>query len=370
MKFKSVYATQSTVQEAVASLKDQLHGFDVKMLLYFSSTAYVPEELSREIDQAFPQSETFGCTTSGEIVSGRMLEGSIVAMAISSEAIDDCKVGIIENIIGDADAIDKEIHVFEDHFNSPLEKLNYKDYVGILLIDGMSGKEETVIERIGDFTNIKVVGGSAGDDLQFKTTHVFHNGNAYTNAALLCILKPTTEFDIIKTQSFEPTSNKLIVTKADESQRAVLEFNHQPATKAYADALNTSVDKLQEVAFKNPVGMMVSENEPFVRSPRTVENDTVFFYCSVKEGMELTVLNSTNIIKDTQQAVEQKKNELGNISAIINFHCILRTLDLKGQGNTQEYGEIFNDIPTIGFSTYGECYLGHINQTSTMLVFK
>jgi len=26
-------------------------------------------------------------------------------------------------------------------------------------------------------------------------------------------------------------------------------------------------------------------------------------------------------------------------------------------------------IPAVGFSTYGEQYLGHVNQTSTILVF-
>ena len=35
-----------------------------------------------------------------------------------------------------------------------------------------------------------------------------------------------------------------------------------------------------------------------------------------------------------------------------------------------EYGEIFKDVPTIGFSTYGEQFIGHMNQTSAMLVFK
>jgi len=50
--------------------------------------------------------------------------------------------------------------------------------------------------------------------------------------------------------------------------------------------------------------------------------------------------------------------------------CILRTLELESKGITEAYGKLFTDIPTIGFSTYGEEYIGHINQTSTMLVFK
>ena len=60
---------------------------------------------------------------------------------------------------------------------------------------------------------------------------------------------------------------------------------------------------------------------------------------------------------------------MGSISALINFHCILRTLELEQKGLMAEYGKIFS-IPTIGFSTYGEEYIGHINQTSTMLAFE
>ena len=77
-----------------------------------------------------------------------------------------------------------------------------------------------------------------------------------------------------------------------------------------------------------------------------------------------------NIIIDTKQAIENKIAEMGTVSGIINFHCILRTLELEQKNQTEAYGKIFSDIPTIGFSTYGEEYIGHMNQTSTMLVFK
>lgn len=119
----------------------------------------------------------------------------------------------------------------------------------------------------------------------------------------------------------------------------------------------------------HPVGLMF-EDEPYVRSPQQVQDKSMVFYCNIKEGMELEILESTNIVEDTKKAVEDKKKELGNISGIINFHCILRTLELEQKNMTELYGKIFTDIPTIGFSTYGEEYIGHINQASTMLVFK
>jgi hypothetical protein len=54
----------------------------------------------------------------------------------------------------------------------------------------------------------------------------------------------------------------------------------------------------------------------------------------------------------------------------LNFHCILRTLELKGKNQLDAYGRLFERVPTVGFSTYGEEYLAHIKQTSTMLLFK
>ena len=76
------------------------------------------------------------------------------------------------------------------------------------------------------------------------------------------------------------------------------------------------------------------------------------------------VLESTDIVADTEKAVR----DLGQASALINFHCILRTLELKSKGQCPAYGKLFEKVPTVGFSTYGEEYIGHINQTSTILV--
>ena len=119
----------------------------------------------------------------------------------------------------------------------------------------------------------------------------------------------------------------------------------------------------------NPVGL-VFEGDPFVRSPQQFKGDGMVFYCSVKEGMELSLLESTDIIASTRQAIDEKNAEIGGISGIVNFNCILRTLELGQKGLCEEYGKLFADVPTVGFSTYGEEYIGHINQTATMLVFK
>ena len=182
------------------------------------------------------------------------------------------------------------------------------------------------------------------------------------------MIKPSIGFDFIKTQSFTPSKQILEATKVDEPGRKVLEFNHKPALVAYADALGLSVEAASGQFMAHPLGLMAG-NEPYVRSPQKTVDNEIVFYCNISQGMSLSILNNTDIVDDTRKAVQSKSKEMGVIAGIINFHCILRTLELENRGLTDQYGKVFADIPTIGFSTYGEEYIGHINQTSTMLVF-
>ncbi len=85
--------------------------------------------------------------------------------------------------------------------------------------------------------------------------------------------------------------------------------------------------------------------------------------------MELSLLESADIIDGTKKAIDATRAELGSISGIMTFNCILRTLEIIQKQSTEDFDRLFADIPTVGFSTYGEQYIGHVNQTATMLVF-
>ncbi|GAK50637.1 hypothetical protein U14_01870 [Candidatus Moduliflexus flocculans] len=363
-----IYSTQPTIQGIIREFRTQTHAATPAMGLYFASPQFEASELSRQMQQLFPETPIFGCSSAGEIVSGKMLKHSVVLMLFDHDVIDDVCIEVVENVSGTC-RISDVLTRFEAYYGKPISDMDYQHYVGVILIDGLSLAEERVMEKIGDLTNLTFIGGSAGDDLQFQKTYVYANGRAYENAALLALIKPTVGFDVIKTQSFCPMTQTLLATKVNESTREVLEFNHQPALQAYADAIGVSVKHLSESFSRFPVGLMIGD-EPYVRSPQTIVADRIRFYCQIKEGMELSLLKSTDIIADTKAAIRSKQAELGRISGMINFHCILRTLELEEKGLTEAYGQLFADIPTIGFSTYGEQYIGHINQTSTILVFQ
>ncbi|UUX91915.1 FIST signal transduction protein [Methanoplanus endosymbiosus] len=368
MKTSTAYSEKPDINDAAEEIRGIFSGINPKMVIFFSSSAYPAEETARAMKEKFPDASVIGCTTSGEIISGKMLRNSIVAMAFPEGMISDIALEIVKNP-GDTQNTEKAFESFARHFKKPMSELEFEDYVGIILADGLSNSEEKVMDKIGDLTNITFIGGSAGDDLKFEKTYLFADKEAYTDAVLLAVIKPANGFEIIKTQSFTALDKKMTATKVDEENRTVIEFNGKPAAEEYAAQLGTDAEKLPEYFMKHPLGV-ITDDDIFVRSPQQIAGSAVKFYCNIIEGMELNILESDDIVQSTKEDVNARLSELKEISGLINFHCILRTLELESKNQTEEYARIFEGIPAIGFSTYGEEYIGHINQTSTMLVFK
>lgn len=370
MSIKTAYSEKRDIELAVGDLKSQISIINPKMIIYFASSQYEPNAVAKRMQDQFSDIKVIGCTTAGELVGDKVLKKSIVAMGFDSGSLDDVEIGVVENIKNE-DNVYKVFNKFEKHFNVKMKNLSHTDYVGIVLIDGLSMSEEKVMDSIGNKTMVYFIGGSAGDDMTFKGTYIFADGKAYTNAALLALLKPKKSFSFIKTQSFCRKERILEPTKVDEETRTVYEFNGKPAVDAYIEAINKTIDEAPNYFAMNPTGVIMPDNEIFVRTPQKFNDDkSITFYCNIKEGIPLSLLEATNIVEDTKKALEEKKKEVKSISGIINFHCCFRTLILENQNLTKEYGKLFKGINTIGFSTYGEEFIGHMNETSTMLVFE
>jgi hypothetical protein len=368
MTIQTAYSTNQKVNDAVKEIKDQIKISDPRFVIFFSSSNYNPKEIAAGIKNVFHKADVIGCSTSGELVNDKVLNNSVVAMAFDSKKIADVKIAVVENLHEKPD-IQKALNSFESYYEEPLSGMDFNKYFGIVLIDGLSNSEEKLMEKIGMKTNVPFIGGSAGDDLKFKETFVFSNGKAYSNAAVLALIKPKFDFDILKTQSFTALNKCFVATKVDEQNREILELNGKNAIEEYAEAINTPKDSAASGFMTYPVGVMIGE-EPFVRSPQQFSDNGIKFFCNVAEGTELTLLKSTDIVADTKSALENKLSEFGSISGLINFNCILRTLELQNKNQTEAYGKIFSNIPTVGFSTYGEEYIGHMNQTSVILLIK
>jgi hypothetical protein len=351
-------ASAKNSESLIAGLKV---GPDPAVVVFFSSPAQPLADVGNALQASFPGAAVLGCTTAGEIVSGCMQSGSMVAMALPHETVSGAAVAVVEDLKNPA-AVSAAWKSLCERMGAPLDLASH---VGLILVDGLSGAEEAIIEQLGDLTDIPFVGGSAGDDLAFRATLVSANGRAYGHAAVLALLRAPNGYQIIKTQSFRALGKTLTATSVDESTRTVRQFNGLPAARAYAEALGIDASGVAARFMRNPLGLMVGD-EPFVRSPqRVLEDGSIVFYCQIREDMELDLLESTDIIADTRKALSGEPRR-----ALLVFNCILRTLDLQQQGRCEAYGALFAGTPSVGFSTYGKAYMGHINQTATMLAFR
>jgi hypothetical protein len=364
MSVKIASSNKENIADLVSEIKKKSGSIAGKLVVFFASSKYDLEKVGKGLEKEFPGAQVIGCSTSGEIISGEMAKNSVVVQVLDSGTIADTAVAVVDKIKSKAN-IEESFKVFETHYKDKLAQMDPGKYVGIVLFDGLCGVEEKVMDKLGDLTDVVFVGGSAGDDLKFKQTFVFAQGKSLGDAAVLALIKPTKGFEIIKTQSFKPLKATLAADEVDEASRTVIKFNGKAAVEAYAEAVGVTVSKVSDKFMSNPVGLMVN-GEPFVRSPQQVKDSKMVFYCNIKQGAKLSLLEATDIIKDTQKAIEKTTDA----AAIINFNCILRTLELEAKNLTGKYGQLFNKVPTVGFSTYGEAYLGHINQTATILVLK
>ena len=354
----AIQIASSTEQDALIA---RLRGnFDPAVVVFFASTCHSLAALSAAMKAAFPRAATIGCTTAGEISSGKMATCSMVAMALPPETVSAAATAVVEDLNSPL-AVAEALQSLSAQMGAPLSELDRPSHVGLILADGLSGAEDAIMERIGGLTDLPFVGGSAGDDLAFHATLVAANGRTFKHAAVLALLRVPAGYRIIKTQSFRSLGKVLTATEVDKAGRTVRRFNGVPAVEAYAKALGIESASAPARFMNNPVGLMV-DDELFVRSPQRVLVDgSIVFYSRIREGAELEVLESTDIVADTGRALK------GSHRALIVFNCIWRTLQLQAEGQCEAFGALFANTPSVGFSTYGEAYLEHVNQTATML---
>ncbi len=370
MKVKIAYSQKNNISDIITDVKEQIGTFNSKLIQFYASSTIDSKKISEEMYKAFNNTPCIGATTAGEIFSGKMLDKSIVVMVLGDQIVQDCKIEVLENINQGTKVVDDAFESFEQYFGVSASDLDPKKYVGIALVDGLSNQEEKIYERIGDLTNIYLVGGSAGDDLMYEKTYVYANGKSYNNAAVLTIIRCVNEFDVIKTQSFKEIGKKVKITKADEEKRIVYTINNENATDLYTKILGKENEKPEALFPKYAFGLKIEQNNYLVRSAVKTIDKSIMFGCSLKNNMEYEIIESQNVIEKTKKDLDEVLNKINNASAIICFNCVSRKLDLIQKNQLNDYGNIFKDIPTVGFNCYGECYIGHINHSSVMLIFR
>lgn len=373
-------------------------------ILTFFSSIFDPNEIYFRIRSIVGKNvPIIGNSTAGEIsnVQGDCETHSIVVMSIESPFIN-VGVGVGKNLSHHpyqaAEEALKEayksldenkrlttMNLLQSAFikKSTFDLLKTKLFVNVLLFDGLSAREEDFLRgltrHLGKETVL--VGGSAGDDLKFNKTYLIANG-VYSDATVLMAMNTYLKVGTAMGHPYYPTYKGALVTSS--KGRVVYELDGKPASEVLKDLLN--VDKLTpEVFAKYTIGLKSTDifNEYVIKSPMYASEDgSVAFYAEIPKGAFLTIMKTDEeyLIKSLRKTLHDAIRDAGSpkkIGALIIFNCILRYL-LKCDYKTKDLDIIKDilgeDIPIIGFNTYGEQgrtlggSLGHYNQTSTILL--
>jgi hypothetical protein len=236
----------------------------------------------------------------------------------------------------------------------------------LLLIDGLSVREEPVARALQSaLGRLPLVGGSAGDGLNFDDTRVYFEGEFYTDSAILVLISTLLPFRIFKTQHFVATNERLVVTEADAAHRIVKEINGLPAAQEYARILGIDERDLDPMRFAAWPVVVVLGDTNYVRSIQKANPDgSLTFFCAIENGLVLRVARGLDMLENLEKTFKQIRDEIGPPQLVLGCDCILRKLEITQKAQKDSVGEFLMKNNTVGFNTYGEQFRGlHINQT-------
>lgn len=257
--------------------------------------------------------------------------------------------------------------------------IDFHDTVALTFLDGLSASESFFSQAVYKSQKFPChfIGGSAGGKFDFKNTYIFDGEQIRQGCAVVSFLKisPSYRYSIFTSHNFEKQSASFMITEASGEQRwvkSVMTPDHQvvPFIQALKNHFRVNSDQDLEKQLENYSFAIEIDGQLFIRSISAFDfaNDKVSFFCDLSMGEELYLVKRQDFVSKTEQDFNKflsNKRNAKPVGGILN-DCILRRLY---NGNALGQLHCFDNIPTAGYSTFGELYGVNINQTLTALFF-
>lgn len=350
---------------AAHQLCDQLQQDTLGLMVFFCSPTHDLDAIANALSERLPRQPVVGCTTAGEIGPNGYLDNGISGFSISAE-ICNTRFKMVAPLkdfeIAEGQAAAESL---VESFRQGQETTSCENCFALSLIDGLSMREEPLIRSIHSILQtIPLIGG-----LNFNKTYIYYDGAFHTDCGLFGVVKMERKIKAFKSQHFESTHERMVITDAILEKRIVTEINGLPAAEEYARMVNLDLTSLEPQVFAAfPVVVRIG-GEEFVRSIQQVNADgSLTFYCAIDIGVVLSVAKAIDSIANLEHTMEQIRKEIGTPELIIGCDCILRRLEFAAAQQMDQISEILVANHLIGFNTYGEQFNGmHVNQTLTGL---
>ncbi|MFY0563615.1 FIST signal transduction protein [Archangium lansingense] len=381
VKMQTARTTQSDPIAAAEDLIRQLQGGETpKLITLFASRDRDQLALNRAVRERLPQgTRLVGATTAGELDNQGIYSGSVVLGALSG----DFEVGLglgsglsVDAVGAGAAAIKRAAQ----DLGVRQSDIDPRQYVGLVIDDGFRyKKEELLLGILEKNQTLVLVGGGAADHEQdpTKQSALLHvDGEVATDAVLVALFKTSAPWAALRSHWYQPTGERITITRVDESATRALEIDGKPAAQRYAELLGVPVDELE---FGKPHGFAVHPTalkvgrEYFIRSPwKPLPDGSILFANLLEEGTELELMKMGDMASLTRAFFQEElPRRVQNPQATLLFHCSGRMWYASATGTVPQLAETLRYAPSAaGMNVHFEIYSGfHINTTLTVLAF-
>ncbi len=389
---QSVYTLKSSLKNLTGTLSEV--PFSPSFITGYVSPHVDIRDVARELQYTFPDTKFMLCSTSGELCNGDDTLycdtpdtwDNVVLQMMSSEVIQDVEIVSIplacEDLKQGIVTKDMTQRVAEIRSNIMRAQvslpIDYRDTLAYILFDGLSASESFFLDALysADRFPCLFVGGSAGGKLDFKDTWIHDGTKLLQGHASIAFLKlaPNVRFGVFKSQNFEDHGPAFRVESGSVEQRYIdtvltPDGGRMPLIDALCHFFHCSASDLDSQMADYTFAIRTN-NEIFVRSVAKFDYDNkrTHLYCDVAPGEEILLVKRISMPdhtrKDFQKFLAGKEGT--PIAGWLN-DCILRRL--CNPKSLAEMGNVFQKIPVVGFSTFGEILGLNLNQTLTSIFF-
>lgn len=339
---------------------------DPALVLLFGAAGPRLAQLSRQMTRDLgPDCIITGCSSAGEIGPAGYDSGSVVAVAFPRSSFRAQAIGLRDLSGLPVSAWMTALRQLHMQFMADARRATF----GILLTDGIAGQEDALVATIeASLPALPVIGGSAGDGLEFRKTSLLLDGEVLDDVAVLVLVETDLSVAEVTFAHFSPTSTRAVVTAVSPDRRQILELNAEPAAEEYARLTGLPRDALTPTDFaRHPLLLRTGKRHHVRAISEATPEGGLALMSAIEAGTVLTLGRTEDMIRGFTEALEALPRPP---LMILGFDCILRRLALERAGLTQAMSEIFARFRVAGFNTYGEQHSGmHVNQTFVGLAF-
>jgi hypothetical protein len=366
MNYKVGKSSKNDLKEAIS---EATSGFNAPKLILFFSNNKQFESYTQLFEEKYSNSIIMGATTFAGFCNDGAYKDSLLVMGIE-EGIE-CYADVLEEVnrypVKYVDRISSGVNKFKDTVNTVCFEIS----------TGLIGCEELVLSTFSsvlESKNIPLFGGTAGDYGKAEKTMVSLNGKVYDNACIFVFLKNLGgKIKLYRENIYKPTNHYFTATKVDVKNRIVYEYDHKPAAKVTAEALNTTVEELPNYLDCNPLGRIIGSEMYITANQMVTKNNGMAYHARVYNNSKMALLEPDDYKTVINQTIQTVKKDIPKPSLAIMINCLARSILFEQDGYLNSFaknmGSALGDY--IGFAGYGEqLNQQHFNQTMVLAVFE